>query len=181
MFPRKLELSVILAALVLATMISMMSGYRTVTVPFDLAWQFSPLGLLQGVKPENLALESQSYFQGTLGPTRDYLWVFLKTCACELPFYWLCFRPWKASAVLAALFGANLATHPLVFFVIPRFFGNYLPAALFSEAYAGFGEMAIAWLLLSARGARRPKKEAWPAVLWILAANLFSWEVGMFL
>jgi len=180
MFPRKMESSIILVALALATTISVMSGYRTVAVPFDLAWQFSPIGLLQGVKPENLALESQSYFQGTLGLTSDYLRVFLKTCACEFPFYWLCFRPWKTPKVMAVLLGANLATHPLVFFVFPLFFEKYLPAALFSEAFAAFGEMAIAWVLLSARGTRMAKAAAWPAVLWILAANLFSWEVGMF-
>ncbi|MDR3608670.1 MAG: hypothetical protein P4M08_15005 [Oligoflexia bacterium] len=178
---RVLNFSVIGAGLALVALVSMFSGFHSFPVPIDLAWQFSPLGLMQKIQASSWELESVRYFSGTLGFTPDYAWVFLKTCLCEFPLYWLCFRRFRFSSVVAICVAANAATHPLVFFVIPRFFEKYLTSALFSEAFAPLVEMLIAVFVLLRSRACRTWREAMLRSLWILAANLYSWELGMFL
>lgn len=176
---RSIENERFLIPLILLTVlgISFFSGYRSIEVPLDLAWQFSPLGLLSGVTPQNAALPSVSYFAGTLTHSLAYLFVFLKTCFCESLFYFICFRRLSFEKRLAALLGGNIMTHPFVFFVIPLFFKTYLASALCGEAFAAFSEMALAFFIL--RGF--PIRHALAGAVWILIANLFSWEVGMYL
>jgi len=157
--------------------LSFFSGFHSFPVPFDLAWQFSPLGLLQGVKPENLELESHGYFSNSFGFTYDYLIVFLKTCICESPFYFICFRKEPFLKFMKYLIAANLLTHPIVFFVIPVLFDKYITSALVAEAYAAVGEMIFVAILLSRK---ESKMTVALGVLLIALANLFSWEVGMF-
>jgi hypothetical protein len=175
------QLGVIFGVLAAASLISIYSGYHAFKAPFELEWQFSPIGLLQGVSPQNAAIPSAGNFAGTPGPTFDYLIVFLKTCLFESPFYWACFRKRPALDVIAILLGANFATHPIVFFVLPLLFQKYLSAALAGEAFAPIIEMAIAALLLARLGCARSTTGLLKGALWILLANLFSWEVGMFL
>lgn len=165
------DILLISLGLAVALLISLASGFVSFKVEPELAWQFSPLGMLGGVREEYLDIESVSYFGGTLGWTFDYLGIFLKTCVLEAPFYAMAFATRPMRRVLVALVLMNLATHPIVFFVIPRFFDTYLHAALFSEAFAPLVEMAIAVGLL---------RKLSPAP-WILLANLFSWQIGMYL
>jgi hypothetical protein len=175
------RLCLIFGVLAATSLISIYSGYHAYKAPFDLEWQFSPIGLLQGVSPQNAAIPSAGNFAGTPGPTFDYLAVFLKTCLFEAPFYWACFRKRPMLDVVAILLGANFATHPIVFFVLPMLFQKYLTAALVGEAFAPIVEMAIAALLLARLGCARSTGALLKGALWILFANLFSWEVGMFL
>lgn len=166
---------------VAVVLLSFFSGFHSSPVPADLAWHFSPLGLLaalrEGLKPEYRELKSGSYFSGQLGWTPDYLLVFAKTCALEAPFYYAALRRQPLIRFLAALMALNFATHPLVFFFIPSLFSRYLTSALVSEFFAAFAEMALVWLLLSKWESR---SSAWSGALWILTANLFSWELGMY-
>jgi hypothetical protein len=160
--------------------LSFFSGFKSFPIPADLAWQFSPLGLLHGVTPENMDLDSQGFFTGHFSYSFDYLIVFLKTCLLESPFYFFCFRRESFPRRLSYLLFANLLTHPLIFFFFPTLFDKYITAALVSEAFAPAVEMAFVVSILM-----MTKKESGPklavSALVILLANLFSWEVGMYL
>ena len=92
--------------------LSLFSGFQSVPVPFDLAWQFSPIGMLQGIKPENADLATGSYFSGHFGFTLGYFSVFFKTCIAESPFYYFCFRKIPFSKFLAYLLLANFLYTP---------------------------------------------------------------------
>jgi hypothetical protein len=158
--------------------LSLFSGFKSFPVPFDLAWQFSPIGFLQGIKPENADLATGSYFSGHFGYTLDYFFVFFKTCLAESPFYYFCFRKLPFSRFLAYLLLANFLTHPIVFFVIPAFFSKYVTAALVGEAFAPTIEAIFAFVVLVKT---ETKTTASTGALVIVLANLFSWEVGMFI
>jgi hypothetical protein len=158
--------------------LSLFSGFKSFPVPFDLAWQFSPIGLIQGIKPENLDLDTGSYFSGHFGYTLDYFFVFFKTCLAESPFYYFCFRRLPFTKFLSYLLLANFLTHPIVFFVIPLLFSKYITAALVGEAFAPLVEMTFAFVVLSKT---QTKTTASLGAVVILLANLFSWEVGMFI
>ncbi len=175
------SLNAILLGLLAASTLSLLSGFQNFPVPFDLAWQFSPLGVLQGISPENAAIESASYFSGRFGLTPDYFIYFLKTCAYESPFYYLCFRGLPFPRILALIVLLNLATHPIVFFVIPLLFSRYFAAALFSEAFAPTIEVALAYLVLRRAMPGETRAKVAARASWLLIANLFSWEAGMFL
>lgn len=158
-------------------MLSLFSGFKTFPVPFDLAWQFSPIGLLQGIKPENLDLPTGSYFSGHFGYTLDYFFVFMKTCLAESPFYYFCYRRLPFSKFFAYLLFANFLTHPIVFFIMPLLFSKYIAAALAGEAFAPLVEAIFAYVVLIKT---QSKRHALAGALVIVLANLFSWEVGMF-
>lgn len=150
-------------------------------VPVELAWKFSPVGLLQGITPEHLEFETGSWFQGQFSYAFDYLAVFLATCLLELPFCWLAFRNLSPARIFLVLLFLNLATHPIVFFVIPLFFEKYLHAALVAEAFAAGAEMFLAVSLVSTFRNRISRYEGLAAAALVLLANLFSWELGIFL
>jgi hypothetical protein len=162
--------------------ISILSGFQSSPVPYDLAWQFSPIGFLQswmkgGLPAEYLELPTANYFRGPSGLSLDYATVFFKTCFLESPFYFWCFRSKNFFRSLQILLTANFLTHPLIFFVFPLLFSRYVPAALWAELFAATVEMLfIGYLVSRARGL----KAGTIAGLIIVLANLFSWEVGMF-
>lgn len=163
----------------LVILISAYSSYEKSEIPWDLSWHVSPLGLLFSRTPhELLTLESKSFFLGKLGFYFDYLFVFLKTCFLEFPFYWFALKSKRFLMILSYLFIANFLTHPIVFFAFPSAFNLYLPSLLCSELYAAAAEMIfIGWVC-------RSKTKPWTSVqsgFWILIANLFSWQVGVFL
>jgi hypothetical protein len=160
-------------------LLSFFSGFKSFPIPADLAWQFSPLGLLHGVSPENMDLDSQGFFSGHFAFSFDYLIVFLKTCLLESPFYFYCFRKESFPRRLSYLLFANFLTHPLVFFFIPTLFDKYIHAALVSEAFAPLVEMAFVVSVLMMK--REKRSVLVTSALVILMANLFSWEVGMYL
>jgi hypothetical protein len=160
-------------------LLSFFSGFKSFPVPADLAWQFSPIGLLNGVRPEYLALDSHGFFLGHFAWSLDYLIVFFKTCLLESPFYFYCFRGEKFTRGLSYLLTANFLTHPLIFFFVPTLFDKYITAALVSEAFAPAVEMAFVVSILMAKKVSRGKLAL--SALIILLANLFSWEAGMYL
>jgi hypothetical protein len=169
------------AALSVAVLISCLSGYRETPVPHEIKWQLSPLGLLFSFNPEFLTVETITSFAGRLGLTFDYLWVFLKTCLCEAPFYFLLFRRRGLPYFLAVLVGANLLTHPAVYFVFPAVFKNFMMYLGTAEIFAPLVESILVCWLLFRSSERSPGGAApWVAVLVIFAANLFSWQMGAF-
>jgi hypothetical protein len=158
--------------------LSFFSGFKSYPVPFELAWQFSPIGVFHGVKAEYLSIESVSSFSGTFGFTWDYLIYFIKTCCFECPFYFFVFKKFSLGANLKILVLFNMVTHPAVFFLIPRFFNTYFISAMASEVFAASVEIVLAYLLLK-RSYYSNGYSAFGSFL-IFVANLTSWEVGMF-
>jgi hypothetical protein len=171
----------LLSATVLA--ISVLSGFQSTPVPYELTWQFSPLGFLMsalkdGLPSEFLDLPTANYFRGPSGWSLDYATVFAKTCALEAPFYFLCLKNESLPRRLQVLMSSNFLTHPIVFFVFPLLFSKYVPAALSAELFAALAEMAfVGGIVAKTEGARRGAR----AAIWIVMANLFSWEAGMFI
>lgn len=162
--------------------ISILSGFQSTPVPFELAWQFSPIGFLMsalkgGLPAEYLELPTANYFRGPSGLNLDYATVFFKTCLLEAPFYAWCLRRESFLKTVQLILSANFLTHPIVFFVFPLLFSHYVPAALSAEVFAAGAEMLFIGLWMkSSYGARA----GWSSAFIILLANLFSWEVGMF-
>jgi len=162
--------------------ISVLSGFQSSPVPYELAWQFSPIGFLQsalhgGLPAEYLELPTANYFRGPSGLSLDYATVFFKTCFLEAPFYFWCLRRENTYRSLQILLTANFLTHPIVFFIFPLIFSRYVPAALWAELFAAGAEMLfVGYLMARSHG----RLSGVSAALMILLANLFSWEVGMF-
>jgi hypothetical protein len=82
-----------------------------------------------------------------------WLVLFTLTCLLELPVYLLPLRPalplrWG----LLLLLGLNLATHPIVWFVLPRLFENQVHYVLVAEAFAVIAEGLILGALARRRG-----------------------------
>lgn len=162
-------------AVFIATLVSCFSGFVAAPVPFDFKWDLSPLGLLFRFNPELAEIESMPSFQGKLGATFDYLWVFLKTCALEAPFYYIVLRRRGARFATGVLVAANLITHPLIYFAFAYAFRNFLVSVFAAEIYAPLAEAVfVAWI------ARGPRSNAWAAAAAITLANLFSWQMGAF-
>ncbi|MFL5812221.1 MAG: hypothetical protein ACJ763_01480 [Bdellovibrionia bacterium] len=162
--------------------ISILSGFQSTPVPHELAWQFSPIGFLTsalkgGLPAEYLDLPTANYFRGPSGLSLDYATVFFKTCFLEAPFYAWCLRREGFFKAVQLILTANFLTHPIVFFVFPLLFARYVPAALSAEVFAAGAEMLFIGLWMkNSYGART----GWISAFIILFANLFSWEVGMF-
>jgi hypothetical protein len=78
---------------------------------------------------------------------------------------------------LLAILGCNLATHPIVFFLIPRlvdhFNGRFVDSLVIAEVFAPVVEALLLWKLLRLSAGR--------ATLTSMAANLCSWSVGVYL
>lgn len=108
-----------------------------------------------------------------------YLGVFLLTCLLEAPVY---FQALKASAGgkparWQAVVLLNLATHPIVYFAVPRLVawqtGSYAQALTLGETFAPLAEAA---------GLRAFWAMPWPrALLAAAAANLISWWSGIYI
>ncbi len=67
------------------------------------------------------------------------IWVitFSLTCLLELPIYVFTLRRVvRLGWALALVLGLNLATHPIVWFLLPRLFENQLHYVLIAEAFA---------------------------------------------
>jgi hypothetical protein len=106
-----------------------------------------------------------------------WLALFTLTCLLELPIYLLPLRPavplrWG----LLLLFGLNLATHPIVWFVLPRVFNNQVHYVLVAEAFA----VIVEGLILGAIARwRRWEGWGWLSMMGLaFLANAFSATVG---
>ncbi len=106
-----------------------------------------------------------------------YLPFFLKTILLEFPIYFLFLR--KAQSLprlLLITLILNLATHPILFMVMPIVFSkfnlNYRQYLCIAEIFAP----VIEGLLLKYYYQQSTRTSFWAALL----ANLFSWSVGIF-
>lgn len=106
----------------------------------------------------------------------QYLLVFFKTYTFELPLYYVFLRKsWNMPKILLVNLVINLATHPIIYLLMPiiflRFDMNYLQYLVIAEIFAP----AVEAILLS-----RVFKISWKtAVAAALVANLFSWTAGV--
>jgi hypothetical protein len=106
-----------------------------------------------------------------------YLLIFSLTCLLEAPFYFAAGRLMGRSVRESAkqILLLNLATHPIVFWVIPfamELLGkNIMAYVLTGEVFAPVVEALILQFW-----ARYPWKYAW---ITAIAANLFSWWFGL--
>jgi hypothetical protein len=156
-------------------------------------------------------LPARKFTFGPAALSCGYLVIFLKTCLLEAPFYYWALRGARRRAasrvghpvehpgagfrrwpVIAQLGLANLLTHPVVFFVIPALFSRYLTGLLVAEVFAPVVEGVYCAWVVSDKGADKGKgkddnlteKQGWrQARAFVIAvlANLFSWQVGVFL
>jgi hypothetical protein len=105
---------------------------------------------------------------------RDWLWMFGLTCGVELTVAMMLLRRaeprlWRrASGILVA----NLATHPLVWFVFPGARLSYLTQVSLSEVWAVMAEVLVYIVIWPNLGWRR-------ALLVSFAANAASFLVGI--
>ena len=117
---------------------------------------------------------------GPLNPLRAWLDAFLFTQAIEIPIYVFAQRRQRvgnrAPEWILAAFAASAVTHPVVWFVIPRFpwfgdvvYGYWLQIAV-SETFAVVAEALLFHLLCLRK-----------AFLWSLAANAASAGLGLLL
>ena len=107
----------------------------------------------------------------------EYLPFFLKTFVLELPIYFLFLRTLKNVPVILKMNTVlNLATHPVVFFIIPLILtqlnATYLHYLVVAEIFAPLVEALVLFKVYKISLGR--------AVLAALCANLFSWSVGIY-
>lgn len=107
----------------------------------------------------------------------EYLPFFLKTLVLELPIYFLFLRRLKSIPTILKLNTlANLATHPIVFFIIPialmQLNGTYLNYLVTAEIFAPLVETLILYKVFKLSPSR--------SFAAALCANLFSWSVGIY-
>ena len=172
----------IAGCLLVAAVLSGYSGYHHAHAPTTVLYAFTPLGLLSRAGHDIHSLKSHCSFAGVPSLSMDYFLIFLWTCFLELPFYSVALSRAPAVARFAVLLLANLATHPVVFFAFPRLIGSYLTSVLASEAFAIAVEVSIVLAVLRKfwrDPAERDSPMATAAV--ICAANLFSWQIGIYL
>jgi hypothetical protein len=107
----------------------------------------------------------------------SYLMVYGLTCLIEMPIYFLVLRDrsiWERTRILIL---ANLATHPVIYFLFPLVLSylqiNVQGCLLISEAFAPLTEGLLLWRIWGV-----PPKSAFFAML---LANMLSWIVGSFL
>lgn len=109
----------------------------------------------------------------------QYFLYFSLTCILEAPIYWLAARRFGKGSkeILLLILGLNLATHPIVVFVMPRISLMLGQSSLFdvssSEVFAPVVEALLLW-----RVGRFPMVWAIPVAI---AANLCSWWLGSYL
>jgi hypothetical protein len=107
----------------------------------------------------------------------EYLPYFFKTFILELPVYLLFLRHQKKlSEILQINFILNFATHPVVFFLIPliimQYNATYLHYLVIAEVFAPLVEAIILAYFYRISCKR--------AFLAAIAANLFSWSLGIY-
>ena len=108
----------------------------------------------------------------------DYLPYFLKTFILELPIYALILKSQQSfGKTLAANSLLNLATHPIIFILFPIILPklgefNYLNYLVAAEIFAPLVEAILLAKVFKL-------KIGW-AVVSSVAANLFSWSVGVY-
>lgn len=109
----------------------------------------------------------------------SYAMYFGFTFALEFPFYWLASGRRLKAALIVCLVG-NLATHPLICFVLVNWasragvsYGRFVVGA---EAFAFATEMVIASLVFRSR-----VTAAFAPAVWVFLGNAVSWTVGTFL
>lgn len=141
-----------------------------------------PLTLLQfWFKPEVLSVQCEWALRAQVLPTHstfvEYLKTYFATNALEAPFYFWLLRRKTLQKRIVYLCSANLLTHPAVYFLFPFVFskigqdyGFFLTVA---ELFAFGAETLFVYF--------RTKTDFLPTAFWIVAANLFSWWVGIFL
>jgi hypothetical protein len=107
-------------------------------------------------------------------PVEGWFAAFALTFAVEAPIIALLLRGngvTPARAIALALF-ANLATHPIVWFVIPQLLDIGTPEyTAVAEGWAVLAETALYWLAVSGLTVRR-------ALVIALVANAASWAAG---
>ena len=168
----------IVSSLGITLLVSLFSGLIVGKIfPGDL-WPFSPLGIL-GHFPWNLAtVPDVCSFQGAYSFHLDYFFIYLRTVLLEAPFYLWLFFPAGLANGTAILFFANLLTHPLVFFAFPCLGQSTLFSLLAGELFAAAVEVLfVLWL----RSRLIPQVSRRRCVVVIVLANLFSWQMGIFL
>lgn len=73
-----------------------------------------------------------------------WLIAFLLTLGVELPVVWLVLRrETSPGRILAACLAANLMTHPVVWFLLPRLFSSYLSYLIVAELGAFLAEALV--------------------------------------
>jgi hypothetical protein len=106
-----------------------------------------------------------------------WLKIFTLTYVIETPIYGAALREqlaWRWSLLLSLIL--NLATHPIVWFLLPRIFVNQINYALFAEAFA----VTVEALIIAAAARLRE----WPRREWLwcfglaFVANAVSATVG---
>lgn len=144
---------------------------------------YTPLGVVgYFFSPDKLSLMCKINLSSVGGELAQvtfasYLVVFLTTNLLEAPFYYLAFHKnpnaWRKAPL--ALIGANLATHPTIYFIFPtlaaKFQMTYVAMLLACEIFAPLVET----VLLN----RVAKIEIKKAAVLMLIANLFSWWLGV--
>jgi hypothetical protein len=108
----------------------------------------------------------------------DYLPYFLKTIVIEFPIYYLLFKNFQSFKKLLVInLVLNLATHPIVFYVISyicfRLDLSYLHYLISAEIFAPVVEALILIYVF-----KIPISKAWVASI---LANLMSWSIGVWL
>jgi hypothetical protein len=93
----------------------------------------------------------------------EWIGWFLFTQIVELPIY-----SWPLRGRVAVAFGASALTHPVVWFVFPRFGMDWTPMAVSAETFA----VVVEALWLRAFGVKR-------ALLWSLLGNAASFGLGL--
>lgn len=105
----------------------------------------------------------------------EYLKQFALTNVLEAPFYLWLLRAWPARRGMKLMILANLATHPLIYFLFPFLCHHmelhYATYLTISENFAIFAEIAIAY--------RFGRQSFLKTAIAIALANIFSWWVGV--
>ena len=108
-----------------------------------------------------------------------YLFAFALTCLLEAPIYGILFalRRRELRSLTAAVVFVNLCTHPIVIFILPticaKFQIDYGNSLLIAEIFAPLTEAALLFYVW--------KFSARDSLLTSIAANLFSWWLGVYL
>lgn len=107
----------------------------------------------------------------------EYLPYFLKTFALELPIYYLFLRNLKNIPTILKINSiVNLATHPIVFYIIPLILmqlnSTYLHYLITAEIFAPLTEALILYRFYRLSPGR--------ALIAAICANLFSWSLGVY-
>lgn len=104
---------------------------------------------------------------------------FFATVLLEAPVYFFFTRTLKMSIYkkLGCLFVLNVATHPMVYFIIPYFVylmnGNYGQTVILGELFAPIIESLLLY--------RWTQFSFWKCSIIAILANLFSWWIGVVL